>query len=202
VTLSALLPTTATRAAAPDADALIASLARPAPSAIAFTEVRFSSLLTRPLIVSGELGYSGAANLDRRVRQPYREDTSIRGESVRVEREGEPPRSFALRRAPELRGLLDGFSALLAGDAASIKSRFDIVVAGDENTWRLELTPRDASARRRLQQIVVAGAANAPRCFSMKLADGGSSLMLLGEAAAEPVAADATPEALQQRCGP
>jgi hypothetical protein len=199
-TLSAALLTSAASGATPDADALIAALARPPPSTVAFTEVRFSPLLRNALIVSGELGYSGPANLDRRVRQPYREDTSIRGESVRVEREGSPPRSFALRRAPELRGLLDGFSALLAGDAATIKLRFDIAVAGEEDNWRLELTPRDAGARRRLQQIVVVGAANAPRCFSMMYADSGSSVMLLGDAAQEPVAADVTPEVLQQRC--
>ena len=83
---------------------------------------------------------------------------------------------------------------------AAIKLRFDIVVAGEENNWRLELTPRDAGARRRLQQIVVAGAANTPRCFSMMYADGGSSVMLLGDAAQEPVAADVTLEALRSRC--
>jgi Outer membrane lipoprotein carrier protein LolA-like len=201
-TLSASLLTSAVLGATPDADALIAALARPVPSTVAFTEVRFSPLLRNALIVSGELGYSGPANLDRRVLQPYREDTSIRGESVRVEREGAPPRSFALRRAPELRGLLDGFSALLAGDAATIKLRFDIAVAGEEDNWRLELTPRDAGARRRLQQIVVVGAANTPRCFSMMYADSGSSVMLLGDAAQEHVPADVTPEALRSRCDP
>ncbi len=84
------------RAAALDADALVAKLARPAPASIAFTEVRLSPLLREPLVVSGELEFSGPTSLDRHVRQPYREDTAIRGESVRVEREGEPPRSFAL----------------------------------------------------------------------------------------------------------
>ena len=93
-----LLPTTP--AAAIDADALIARLARPAPASIAFTEVRVSPLLREPLVVSGELEFSGPASLDRHVRKPYREDTAIRGESVRVEREGEAPRSFALKRAP------------------------------------------------------------------------------------------------------
>ena len=50
--------------------------------------------------MSGELGYSGPTSLDRRVLQPYREHTTIRGESVRVEREGEPARSFALSARP------------------------------------------------------------------------------------------------------
>ena len=103
--LTMLLALCAT-AATLDADALIGRLAKPAPATIAFREVRFSPLVDEPLIVAGELGYAGPTSLDRRVTQPYRETVSIRGESVRVEREGEPTRSFGLNRAPELRGLL------------------------------------------------------------------------------------------------
>jgi hypothetical protein len=52
-------------------------------------------------------------------REPYREDTSIRGESVRVEREGEHLASFALTNARRVcADLLTGFSSLLDGDAS------------------------------------------------------------------------------------
>lgn len=118
----------------PDADALIARLAKPAPATVAFTEVRFSRLLREPLIVSGELGYSGPISLDRRIATPYREDTAIRGESVKVERQGEKPRSFALKHAPELRGLLSGFSAMLSGDATALRQNFAVTMTGDDNT--------------------------------------------------------------------
>ena len=73
---------------------------------MAFTEVRFSSLLREPLVVSGELGYSGAGSLERRVTAPVPRDDDDRGESVRIERDGEAPRSFALKRAPELQGFV------------------------------------------------------------------------------------------------
>src|SRR5215204_5100124 len=68
-----------------DAQALIGRLAKPAPATVAFREVRFSTLVNEPLIVAGELVYTDATSLDRRVTQPYRETVAIRGESVRVE---------------------------------------------------------------------------------------------------------------------
>ncbi len=192
----------ATRAAALDADALVASLARPVPASIAFTEVRLSPLLRTPLIVGGELEFSGPESLDRHVRQPYREDTAIRGESVRVEREGEPARSFGLKRAPELRGLLTGFSALLSGDVSGLKNSFEVQAQGTEQSWTLELVPRDSRARRRLQKMEIAGHDTTPRCFSLLSADGGANVMLLGEAAKEQVPADVTLSSLQQLCKP
>lgn len=181
-------------------DALIARLARPAPATISFTEVRFSKLLKAPLIVSGDLGYSGPESLDRRVTTPYREHTAIRGESVKVEREGEKPRSFALKHAPELRGLLSGFSAMLLGDAAALRKAFNVELSGDDDAWALKLTPPDSKRSRRLRQIEVTGRQSEPRCFTMALADGGTSVLLLGNAAVEPVASDVTEIALQRRC--
>jgi hypothetical protein len=197
--LALILPWPATPAAALDADALIAKLARPAPASIAFTEVRVSPLLREPLVVSGELEFSGPASLDRHVREPYREDTSIRGESVRVEREGEPPRSFALKRAPELRGLLTGFSALLTGDVPGLKRSFDVQAQGTEQSWTLQLVPLDPRARRRLQKLEITGHEVTPRCFSLLNADGGASVMVLGEAAAT-VPANVTLESLKKLC--
>jgi hypothetical protein len=190
----------ANQAAALDADALVARLARPAPARIAFTEVRVSPLLRAPLIVSGELEFSGPTSLDRHVRQPYREDTAIRGESVRVEREGEPARSFGLKRAPELRGLLTGFSALLTGDAAGLRRSFEVQAEGTEASWTLQLVPRDARAKRRLQKMEIVGSDTMPRCFSLLNAEGSASVMLLGEAAKAQVPADATLSSLQERC--
>lgn len=132
---------------------------------------------------------------------PYREHTAIRGESVKVERDGEKPRSFALKHAPELRGLLSGFSAMLSGDAATLRQTFNVKLAGDANAWTLELTPLDTKAQRRLREIEVTGHENEPRCFAMTTADGASSVLLLGAAASAAVPKDVTLDSLQKRCG-
>ena len=186
-------------AAALDADALIAKLARPAPASIAFTEVRVSPLLREPLVVAGELEFSGPGSLDRHVRRPYSEDTSIRGESVRVQREGEQPRSFALKRAPELRGLLTGFSSLLTGDVPGLRRSFDVQAQGTDQAWTLRLVPLDARARKRLQKLEIVGHDATPRCFSLLNGDGGASVMVLGDAAAS-VPDKVTLESLKGLC--
>lgn len=151
---------------------LVARLARPAPARIDFREVRFSPLLSEPLIVSGVLSYVGPDSFEREVTTPYRERTRVRGESVRVEREDEPPRSFALKRAPELRGLLSGFTALLAGDIAALQRSFHVELTGNEHAWTLELRPLERRARLHLQDVRVYGREDVPRCFVMHSANG------------------------------
>ena len=69
---------------APDVDALLRHLARPAPASTPFVEVHFSPLLSRPLIVSGELEYNGPDALARTVQKPYSEHTVIQGDEVSV----------------------------------------------------------------------------------------------------------------------
>lgn len=186
--------------AEPDADSLIRRLARPTPASVTFKEVRYSSLLREPLVVSGELGYSGPTQLERKVLAPYRETTTITGDSVRVERDGESPRTFALKRAPELRGLLAGFSALLAGDMATLRRNFTVQVSGSEESWNLELTPVDANAQRRVNRILVNGRTDTPRCFSTLNRDGGASVMLLGPAASTELPKNATLARLLTLC--
>jgi hypothetical protein len=188
----------------PDVAELIARLAKPAPTTVAFTEVRFSKMLREPLVVSGELVYGGPRSLDRRVTEPYREDTLIRGETVRVERKRQASRSFGLQRAPELRGLLSGLSALLAGDLQAIQRDFVVTAQGDQRAWELELIPSDARIRKRLKMIRARGSDAEPRCFELINAGDGLSIMLLG-AAARPAltqspAKQLTREALQRYC--
>src|SRR4030095_15854366 len=100
------------------------------------------------------------------VTEPYHETVAIRGESVRVEREGEPVRSFGLNRAPELRVLLSGFTALLTGDPGVLERSFKVAASGSDEAWTLELTPSDARARRRFPQVVGEGRGAAPQRFS------------------------------------
>ncbi|HEY9183452.1 MAG TPA: LolA-related protein [Gammaproteobacteria bacterium] len=181
--LLVLLLTATSATGAPDSAELIARLAREPPTTVAFVEVRFSSLLVEPLVVGGELDYESGKTLRRRVETPYRETTTISGDTVRVERDGES-RTLALRRAPELRGLLMGMVGLLGGDAAFLNQHFAITAIGDEATWQLDLAPTDDRVRQRLRAITATGIAVEPRCFVIHDTQGGASVMLLGAAAA------------------
>lgn len=198
-TLLACLPASAS-CGAPELDALLARIARPPPERTAFVEWRQSALLDVPLRVAGELEYRGPGALSRRVDSPWRELTTIEGEHVTVAREGERERRFSLRRAPELRGLLGGFAALLGGDRAALERVFDATLESTGADWRLTLVPRDAALRRQLASLVVDGRDAAPRCFLSTEVDGDQSLMRVGAAAAWQDPPDSGLAALHARC--
>ena len=172
---------TATTAASElDADTLLARLARPAPDSTPFVEIRYSELLEEPLVVSGQLEHREDGSLVRTVEAPFHEVTTLRGGSVTLARNGDRTKRFSLERAPELRGLLASFGAILQGDRELLDRYFSIVVNGDDDRWEIELSPTDAAMRRRLATIVINGAEDRPECFSMNEPDGDATVMLLG----------------------
>ena len=181
-TVAALLAlaTANLQAAELDEEALLASLARPAPQATGFVELRHSELLLAPLVISGQLEHRADGTLVRRVESPFRETTELRGENVVVEREGSRPRRFSLDRAPELRGMLASFGALLSGDAATLRRHFTVAVQGVPERWQIELVPQDEKLRARLAGIVVDGTGDRPACFTLTEPDGDATIMAIG----------------------
>ena len=163
-----------------DTPALLARLVRPPPDTTTFVEIRYSALLAEPLVASGRLEHRADGALVRQVTAPYRETTTLRGENVRVEREGGRPRSFSLDRAPELRGMLASFGALLTGDRAMLERHFGVVASGSDARWQIELSPLDERLQRRLVAIRVDGSGDRARCFTMTEPDGDASVMTLG----------------------
>lgn len=184
----------------PETAALIARLARPAPADTAYTEVRFVSLLKQPLVLHGQLHYGGDGELGKRVDAPYRETTTISAGRVDVARAGKPVQHFSLDRAPELQVLLSAFSALLGGDAAAL-SRFYAIDASQSGAgFRVTLTPRSADVGKHLREFIVDGSGSEPRCFTLRQTDGDDSVMLLGPAAAAPLAQPPTRATLAALC--
>ncbi len=195
-----LLTPTPVPAATLAPERLIVGLAQPAPARTAFAEVRYVGVLERPLILHGDLIWQGGERLERDVSTPYRETTTISGDQVRIVRPGQPPQTFDLGRAPELKGLLIGFRALLSGDAALLRATFDVSASGDARAWTLELKPRDAALARRLTGISVDGSGHRLRCLRMDQSNGDTSFTLLGALAATALPTMPTPAALATLC--
>lgn len=172
------------RAAPPDAPtldaaALVVALKRDTPARTAYTELRFSSLLDRPLILHGELEYLGPGQLGKRVDTPYHEQTTIADGDAVVQRDERKPRRFPLSRAPELEGFLRGFAALLGGDAEALARDFTLAASGTSANWQLRLAPRDRRLAKRIRAIEVDGGGNTPRCFRTHEADGDLGVLLV-----------------------
>ncbi len=170
-------------------DSLLHRLARPAPSSTPFIEARFSPLLSRPLVVSGELRYLGPQSLARIVEKPYRERAEIRGDAVTVQRGDQAAQHFSLDQAPEMRSLVASFSALLAGDVAALRHSFALDLHGAERQWTIGLTPLDPRVHQRIRSIIVNGSGSEPRCLTTFQANDDTDVMLLDGAARGPVPA-------------
>ena len=166
-----------------DSDALLRALARPAPAATAFVEVRDSPMLKAPLRLSGEYRRPDADTLVREVRAPYAETTTLRGGEATLERAGKPPRTFALSRAPELASLQSSFGALLAGDTAALHAHYCIEASGTRERWVLQLVPRDAKLAARLRNLRLHGRGDELRCIETMPAKGEVQRTLMGAAA-------------------
>jgi hypothetical protein len=200
---SLLLPLTCLATPTPDAEdakALIASLNRPAPARTPFAEARFMRVLDKPLVVSGELAWLGGDRLERRVDKPTKETSTIADGEVTQEREGKKPRSFSLKRAPQLQVLLDSFVALLAGDPSRLGESFDVSLGRDADRWQLTLVPRDARIAKQIAGIHIYGSGTLPRCMRMDESDGDTAIDLLGDLAAK-MPAEPTREGLIAQCG-
>lgn len=167
-----------------DPAALVAALKRVVPARTAYTEVRFSGLLDRPLILHGELEYLGPGKLGKRVDTPYREQVSVADGTATVTRDDRAARTFSLGQAPELEGFLRGFAALLGGDAAAVSMDFELGANGTQDNWKLVLKPHDVRLARRISAIEVSGTGNTPRCFRTREADGDVSILLVDTLAA------------------
>ncbi|HEY2592083.1 MAG TPA: LolA-related protein [Steroidobacteraceae bacterium] len=183
-----------------DLDSVLRGLARPVPSSTPFIEARFSPLLSRPIVVSGELQYLGPGSLVRRVEKPRPERAEIRGNSVTLTRGDAPPQHFTLDQAPQMRSLVTSFSALLAGDVATLRSAFALDLHGDERAWTVGLTPLDSRVYASIRSILVTGSGGEPRCLTTFQANDDVDFMLLASAARSSVPARPDKQWFEARC--
>ncbi len=191
----------ATCAAAQSVDSgwILNALARPAPMRTEFVEVRESPLLKQPLRMSGEYRRPRADTLVREVRAPYAETTTLRAGEASIARNGKPPRTFSLSRAPELASLQSSFGALLAGDRAQIERAYRIAAQGDRARWTLTLAPKDNALAARIRDIVLYGQGAELRCIETRPVKGLLQRTLLASAALA-VKANTDADALQALC--
>lgn len=147
-----------------------------------FVEFRFSHLLTKPLRSSGTFEYRADGVLARTVDTPYRESTEVVGETVRITRDGRPPRTISLARAPQLRVLLGSFRALLEGRLAPLGRDFEVTLDEQPTHWTLTLRPREPRLAKHVERIEVFGSGDRPGCVQALEPDGDGALTLLTDA--------------------
>ncbi len=162
--------------------ALIATLAKPAPSSTPFVEIRNSPLLKQPLRISGKYIRSDLSTLIRQVDAPYQETTTLSQDSIRIEREGKKIRNLSATRIPQLAALQLSLGALLSGDHSKLSEHFSLALDQQQNFWTLTLSPKQPK-KIKTRQIVLIGIADELRCVDTLPLKGAQQVTLLASAA-------------------
>jgi len=182
-----------------DADWILQRLTQHGATATPFVELRTSSMLKRPLLLSGEYRRPDTDTLVREVRAPYAETTTIRAGEATIARDGRSPRTFSLSRVPELAALQGSFGALLAGDRKALETVYALEADGVPADWTLTLTPRDPRMATRVSAIVLRGRDAELRCIETRPKQGDVQPTLLGGAATAATDVDSL-QAAQRLC--
>lgn len=125
---------------------LMTMLAGVTSSRARFVETRQSTMLKKPLVLSGRLIYRRPDRLEKHVQTPYQETIVIEGSRVLVMRQGsDSSRVVALPASGPAQALIESLRATLAGDLAALERHFTVGVAGTRGDWTLKLVPRDAA---------------------------------------------------------
>ncbi len=163
VSLAALAVTASVAAAQDDAsprtlEALLGRFAAAPGFEASFVEEKRIALLAVPVRNEGHLYFAPPGRLLRRVERPDPSVALIANGSLRM-RQGDHVEELSIDDNPVLRGFIDSFRAVLAGDREAL-ARFyesDYTPDAEGGGWQLVLHPRGGALARFLREIRIRG---------------------------------------------
>jgi hypothetical protein len=107
-----------------------------------FVERKYLKILDRPLELTGTLEYRAPDHLARHTLTPKPESFVVDGDRLRLEDARGRKRTFALQDHPVLWAFVESIRSTLKGDLGQLERFYGVVLDGDEQAWRLSLTPK------------------------------------------------------------
>jgi hypothetical protein len=159
-------------------DRLMAEMTQKTSSHAHFIEIKYISMLERPLESSGELFYTAPDRLEKRTLTPKPESMILDRDTLVLER-GLRKRRVPLTEYPELGAFVESIRATLAGDRQALESNYELCLSGTFEHWILELRPLTERMQAFVTSIRIAGDGDAVSSIEINLADGDSSLMMI-----------------------
>lgn len=145
-----------TRAEGFDPVRLMQLLAAAPAAQVAFTEKKFSNLLSEPVVSSGKLIYRRPDIVEKNIETPRKESYRFVGEELVFVRNGAEKR-IPLSSQPLLSAFAASLRGVLGGDLALLRNYYQLLLRGDELSWRLDMTPLDIETGRYVERITVSG---------------------------------------------
>jgi hypothetical protein len=137
-------------------------------------------LLSEPLKSSGTLAYAAPDKLEKTTLSPRPERLILDGDQLTIDRgAGAEHRTFALSAHPEIAGVVESIRGTLAGDTAALERFYTIELSGGRADWVLRLKPKDATLRKLVTTIRIAGAGAEIHTIDTQESDGDRTEMII-----------------------
>lgn len=143
-----------------------------------FTEHKYMSVLTVPLVSSGTLSYQAPSRLEKHTLQPRDERMVLDHGIVYIaNRAGQVQRSMMLDQYPAVGAFVESIRATLAGDQKALEKYYRIKLEGKASRWHLQLLPREPGMLEVVREINMDGRGNQINTVEIKEANGDRSVM-------------------------
>lgn len=153
------LPSAASAQDAPDLDALLARFAAAPGMEARFREEKRIALLAVPTRSAGRIHFAAPDRMIRRTTEPEESVALIQDGQLRMRDAGGQVQTLDISSNPVLRGFVDSFRAVLAGNRADLDRFYNAELRAGEgaDAWELRLRPRNQDLRRFLREIRMVG---------------------------------------------
>lgn len=143
-----------------------------------FVEKKQSGFLKNDLVLSGTLSFTAPDTLEKHVLSPFDETILIDHNQIIIERqEGDSTEQFVQAIPPAVRTLIDSIRATLAGDQTRLERHYEIEVSGNDQSWSLQLLPKEAELKKYLRVITIDGMAEKINRIVTEEGDGDRSVI-------------------------
>jgi len=122
-----------------------------------FTERKYLSILSEPLVLKGSVQYRSPDYVKKQYDDPNSESYEVRGDILTIEFPDGRRRELGIDEHPVLRAFVESYRGTLAGDLETLQMYFDLQLDGDLQDWALRLTPRNDELARYLSAVVMFG---------------------------------------------
>lgn len=144
-----------------------------------FTERKYLSILSEPLILEGRVRYKAPDYVRKEYDDPDSESYEVSGDSLTIEFSDGRRRDMSIDEHPVLRAFVESYRATLAGDQETLNRYFDLDLSGRMEAWQLRLTPRRRQLAEYLNAVVMRGRRSTVYSVETLEANGDRSVMTL-----------------------
>lgn len=123
-----------------------------------FVQEKRLRVLKRPIRTEGAMLYRRGQGVCWHTQQPV-DSTLVLGEQQLRQINGDDELVLKAEQQPALFGFTRLFFAALSGQVDTLAEHFQLRVGGNEQNWRLDLTPRDALLQKFIGQMQLRGSA-------------------------------------------